>query len=57
MAMYAFALHKNREKFTDEMVSPIYNTEVLKPVQYAGHPLRNSHKLMVVLQDRSNMNN
>lgn len=57
MAMYAFALHKNREKFTDEMVSPIYNTEVLKPVQYAGLPLRNSHKLMVVLQDRSNMNN
>lgn len=57
--MCAFALHRNREKLTDRglWAQDTALKEVLKPVKEAGHPLRNSHELMVVLRDRPNMNN
>lgn len=59
MAVRAIALHRNREKLTDRGLRAQDRAlkEVFKPVKYAGHLLRNSQKLMVILWDGPNINN
>lgn len=59
MAMCAFALHGNREKLTERglWAQDTALKEVFKPVKCAGHLLRNSQKLMVILWDGPNINN